>query len=107
MAQNIVEITDDNFEQTVLQSDKLVVVDFWAEWCGPCRMVGPILEELANENTNIVIGKMNVDENPEVPTQMGIRNIPTLLFFKQGKIVNKFVGATSKSEYQKIINASL
>ncbi len=107
MAHNIVEITDDNFEQSVLQSDKLVVVDFWAEWCGPCRMVGPILEELAAENSNVVIGKMNVDENPEVPTQMGIRNIPTLLFFKGGKVVNKFVGATSKSEYQKIINASL
>jgi len=107
MAHNIIEITDDNFEQNVLQSDKLVVVDFWAEWCGPCRMVGPILEELAAENTNVVIGKMNVDENPEVPTQMGIRNIPTLLFYKGGKIVNKFVGATSKSEYQKIINASL
>jgi len=107
MAHNIIEITDDNFEQNVLKSDKLVVVDFWAEWCGPCRMVGPILEELAAENTNIVIGKMNVDENPEVPTQMGIRNIPTLLFYKGGKVVNKFVGATSKSEYQKIINASL
>lgn len=107
MAHNIIEITDDNFEQSVLQSDKLVVVDFWAEWCGPCRMVGPILEELANENSNVVIGKMNVDENPEIPTQMGIRKIPTLLFFKGGKIVNKFVGATSKSEYQKIINASL
>lgn len=107
MANNVVEITDDNFEQNVLQSDKLVVVDFWAEWCGPCRMVGPILEELAAENTNVVIGKMNVDENPEIPTQMGIRNIPTLLFFKGGKVVNKFVGATSKSEYQKIINASL
>jgi thioredoxin 1 len=107
MAHNIVEITDDNFEQNVLQSDKLVVVDFWAEWCGPCRMVGPILEELANENSNVIIGKMNVDDNPEVPTQMGIRNIPTLLFFKGGKVVNKFVGATSKSEYQKIINASL
>jgi thioredoxin 1 len=107
MAHNIIEITDDNFEQNVLNSDKLVVVDFWAEWCGPCRMVGPILEELANENTNVVIGKMNVDENPEVPTQMGIRNIPTLLFYKGGKVVNKFVGATSKSEYQKIINASL
>jgi thioredoxin 1 len=107
MAHNIIEITDDNFEQNVLKSDKLVIVDFWAEWCGPCRMVGPILEELAAENTNVVIGKMNVDENPEVPTQMGIRNIPTLLFYKGGKVVNKFVGATSKSEYQKIINASL
>lgn len=107
MAHNIIEITDDNFEDKVLKSDKLVVVDFWAEWCGPCRMVGPILEELAAENNNIVIGKMNVDDNPEVPTQMGIRNIPTLLFFKGGKVVNKFVGATSKSEYQQIINASL
>ncbi|MCS7077764.1 MAG: thioredoxin [Bacteroidia bacterium] len=107
MAQNVVEITDDNFESLVLQSDKLVIVDFWAEWCGPCRIVGPILEELAKENPNVVIGKMNVDENAQIPTQMGIRNIPTLLFFKGGKVVNKFVGATSKSEYQKIINASL
>ncbi|MCS7029023.1 MAG: thioredoxin [Bacteroidia bacterium] len=107
MAQNIVEVTDDNFESVVLQSDKLVVVDFWAEWCGPCRIVSPILEELAKENPNVLICKMNVDENSEVPTQMGIRNIPTLLFFKGGKVVNKFVGAATKSEYQRIINDSL
>jgi thioredoxin 1 len=79
------EITDANFDEVVLKSDKPVLVDFWAEWCGPCRMVGPVVEELAKEyDGKAVIGKLNVDFNPGVATKFGIRNIPTLLFFKGG-----------------------
>ncbi|MDH5599536.1 MAG: thioredoxin, partial [Cyclobacteriaceae bacterium] len=86
-------ITDANFEE-VLNSDKPVLVDFWAEWCGPCRMIGPIVEELAGEyDGKAVIGKVNVDENPNVSAKFGIRSIPTLLVFKGGEIVDKQIGA--------------
>ncbi|MDH5826359.1 thioredoxin [Sphingobacterium sp. SG20118] len=92
------EITDSNFEEVVLKSEKPVLVDFWAEWCGPCRMVGPIVEELANDyGDKAVIGKVNVDENPEISVRFGIRNIPALLFFKNGEIVDKQIGAVPKS----------
>jgi thioredoxin 1 len=92
------EITDSNFEEVVLKADKPVLVDFWAEWCGPCRMVGPIVEELAKDYADTaVIGKVNVDENPEISVRFGIRNIPALLFFKNGEIVDKQIGAVPKS----------
>lgn len=91
------EITDSNFAEVIGQ-DKLVVLDFWAEWCGPCRMVGPIIEELANEyEGQAVIGKVDVDTNPETSTNYGIRNIPTILFIKNGVVVDKQVGAVAKS----------
>lgn len=89
--------TDENIKD-LISSGKPVVIDFWAEWCGPCRMVTPIIEELANEyNGKVEIGKMNVDENVETPETYGIRNIPTILFFKGGELVDKQVGAAQKS----------
>jgi thioredoxin 1 len=92
------ELTDQNFDEIVLQSDKPVIVDFWAEWCGPCRMVGPIVEEIGSEySEKAVVGKLDVDSNPDVTKQYGIRNIPTVLFFKNGEVADKQVGAVPKS----------
>ncbi|MBK7887669.1 MAG: thioredoxin [Bacteroidetes bacterium] len=92
------ELTDQNFDELVLKSDKPVLVDFWAEWCGPCRMVGPFVEEIAKEyEGKAVVGKLNVDHNPNISMQFGIRNIPALLFFKGGQVVDKQVGAAPKS----------
>jgi thioredoxin 1 len=92
------ELTSENFDEIVLKSDKPVLVDFWAEWCGPCRMVGPVVEELAKDyDGKAVVGKVNVDEFGDIAGKFMIRNIPTLLVFKNGEIVDKQVGATSKS----------
>ena len=91
------ELTDGNIKE-IINSGKPVVVDFWAEWCGPCRMVGPIVEELSKEfDGQVVVGKMDVDENVETPNEYGIRNIPTILFFKDGQIVDKQIGAAAKA----------
>lgn len=102
------EFTDSNFDELVLKSDKPVLVDFWAEWCGPCRMVGPIVEELASEyEGKAVIGKVDVDSNPGISTKFGIRNIPTLLVFKNGEIVDKQVGAVPKHILKGKLDAQL
>lgn len=100
--------TDASWDTDVLQSDKPVLVDFWAEWCGPCRMIGPLVEELATEyEGKALIGKLNVDENPGVATKYGIRSIPTLLVFKGGEIVDKIVGAVPKSMLAQKIDAQV
>lgn len=92
------EFTDSNFQEAALDQDNLVVIDFWAEWCGPCRMVTPIIEDLASEyDGKAVIGKVNVDHNPEISMKYGIRSIPTILFLKNGEVVDKHVGATTKA----------
>ena len=103
-----VELTDANFEETVLKSDKPVLVDFWAEWCGPCRMVGPVVDELHTEYAGkAVVGKVNVDHNPGISSKYGIRNIPTVLIFKNGEIVDKQVGAAAKSAYASKLDAQM
>jgi thioredoxin 1 len=103
-----IEITDANFKELVLNSDKPVLLDFWAEWCGPCRMVGPFVEEIAKEyEGKAVVGKVDVDNNPEVSMEFGIRNIPTILFFKGGKIVDKQVGAVPKSVLENKLKSQL
>lgn len=102
------QITDSNFEEVVLKSGKPVLVDFWAEWCGPCRMVGPVVEELAKEyDGKAVIGKMDVDNNPKIATEYGIMSIPALLFFKDGKVVDKQVGAVPKHVLANKLEAQL
>jgi thioredoxin 1 len=102
------ELTDSNFEELVLKSDKPVLVDFWAEWCGPCRMVGPVVEELAKEyEGKAVIGKVNVDHNSNISMNYGIRNIPTLLYFKNGQVVDKQVGVAQKSVLAAKLDAQL
>jgi thioredoxin 1 len=102
------EFTDSNFQSTVLESDKLTVVDFWAEWCGPCRAIGPVIEELAKEyNGKINVGKLNVDHNPNVSINYGITSIPAILFIKNGKVVDKQIGAVPKSVLEKKIQAHL
>lgn len=103
----IQEITDANFEE-ILATGKPVIVDLWAPWCGPCKMMLPIVEELAQEyDGKIIVGKLNVDENEDVPSEYNVMNIPTMLFFKNGELVNRHVGATRKPELQKLFDELL
>jgi len=103
-----IEITKDNFEE-IVKNNKIVVVDFWAPWCGPCRMVAPIIEELSEEykDKGVVIGKINTDEQQELAMQFGIRSIPTILFIKDGQIVDQMIGAAPKNFFEEKINALL
>lgn len=94
---NLTAVTDATFEAEVLKSDKPVLVDFWAAWCGPCRMVAPVLNEIAVENPSIKVAKINVDEQPELASKYGIMSIPTLLVFKNGKVANQAIGARPKA----------
>jgi len=102
---NIINISTDNFDSEVVQAAKPVLVDFWAPWCGPCKMLGPIVDTLADENAEkISVGKLNVDENQALAGQFGVRGIPTLIFFKSGKEVKRIVGAQNKNQLQKVID---
>jgi len=101
----IVNITNANFKQEVLDSDKKVLVDFWAPWCGPCRMVSPIVDEIAEENADIKVAKINIDEQPQLASQYGVMSIPTLLVFENGDVIEKAVGARNKSFILQMLEA--
>ena len=102
------ELTDANFEETIANTDKPVLVDFWAVWCGPCRMVGPVVEEIANDyEGKAIVGKVDVDNNPEVAQKYGIRNIPTILFLKNGEVVDKQVGAVGRAALAEKLDAMM
>jgi thioredoxin 1 len=104
----VVTVSDDEFEASVLQNSKPVLLDFWAEWCQPCKMLAPTVEEIAGEyEDKVLVGKLNVDDNPGTATKFGIRGIPTLLFFKDGKVVQQLVGVKSKAEIKKVIEENL
>ena len=105
---NAVEINESNFEEVVLKSDKPVLIDFWAAWCGPCRMVGPVVEEIAGEySDNAVVGKVDVDANQALSIEYGIRSIPALLYFKDGKVVDSVIGAVPKNVLTSKLDAAI
>ena len=108
MSDKIVHVTDDNFESEVLQSAEPVLVDYWAEWCGPCKMIAPVLDEIASEyEGRVKIAKLNIDDNPNTPPRYGIRGIPTLMLFKDGEVEATKVGAVSKSQLTAFIDSNL
>ncbi|MCC5857334.1 MAG: thioredoxin TrxA [Ectothiorhodospiraceae bacterium] len=108
MSGEIIHVTDDSFDEQVLKSDGPVLVDYWAEWCGPCKMIAPILDEVAKEyGGRLTVAKLNIDENPETPPKFGIRGIPTLMLFKNGAVEATKVGALSKSQLTAFIDSNL
>jgi thioredoxin 1 len=108
MSESIINVTDDSFEQDVINSDTPVLVDFWAEWCGPCKMIAPILDEIATEYSGrLTIGKINIDDNQATPQKFGVRGIPTLMLFKNGELEATKVGAVSKSQLTAFLDSNL
>lgn len=108
MNDKILQLTDDSFDADVINAASPILVDFWAEWCGPCKMIAPILDEIADEyEGKVVIGKLNIDQNPATPPKFGIRGIPTLLLFKDGSVVATKVGALSKTQLKEFLDAKL
>lgn len=108
MSENIINVTDASFEEDVLKADGAVLVDYWAEWCGPCKMIAPVLEEVAKDyDGRLKICKLNIDENPETPPKFGIRGIPTLMLFKDGNVETTKVGALSKSQLTAFLDSSI
>jgi len=108
VSDNIVYLTDDSFEEEVFKSDKPVLVDYWAEWCGPCKMIAPILDEISREyDGRIKVAKLNIDDNPGIPPKFGIRGIPTLMLFKDGNVEATKVGAVSKSQLTAFIDSNI
>ncbi|CAM3926528.1 thioredoxin TrxA [Rheinheimera salexigens] len=108
MSEHILQVSDDSFESDVLKSDTPVLVDFWAEWCGPCKMIAPILEDVAKEYSGKVsVAKVNIDHNPNTPPKFGIRGIPTLLLFKQGQVAATKVGALSKTQLKEFLDSNI
>ena len=99
----VLKITDENFEEEVLKSDKTVIVDFYADWCGPCKMQSPIIDAIANEKSNVKVGKLNVDENPNTAVKYDVMSIPTILIIKGGQVAKEFVGLTDKEEIAKYL----
>ena len=106
MAGNVKEFTDANFEAEVLQSSEPVLVDFWAPWCGPCRQIAPMIDELAGENPDVKIGKVNIDDNQMSATKFGVSSIPTLLVFKGGEVMESFVGVRPKAQLQSALDSA-
>ena len=108
MAEHIVHISDESFEEEVLQSEQPVLIDYWAEWCGPCKMIAPVLDEIATEYSNrLKVVKLNIDDNPQTPPKYGIRGIPTLMVFKNGQVEATKVGAVSKAQLTAFLDDSL
>ena len=108
MSDAVLHVTDSDFENTVLKSALPVLVDYWAEWCGPCKMIGPILDDIANEYTGkLTVAKLNIDDNPQAPQQYGVRGIPTLMLFKDGEVEATKVGALTKSQLASFLNSNL